>query len=446
MFVLISTLYTVIEGVEALVDTTIDLSLVTVPILAISLVYVVLSIFILVLYLVSYDRTERYHLQVKSKYSASIRSPFIREELCSIIIPARNEQDTIKRTVQRCLQQTYRNIEVIVICHNCTDRTFEEAKIEDERVKVFDVKTNETGKGIALNFGVKYASGNYLLVLDGDGMLSRDFIENAMPLFGEGFAAVQGRYVPSNRNYNLITRMLSLEGDLWSTPFMTIRTSLGKKVGLGGTGYIIRKDILTKVGMFANHLVDDYELTYRLLRNKYRIAFAPLSICYDEKPATVELMIRQRARWFKGFTSLIRHRIAEPRDIIGNLYWVNPIAILSGTLILFIAGFAGLHNLLVGYYPYDFSYLPIDLWFLLYGSMILLQSLVLVKQYGRAGLKYSLLLPIFIAFSNYWLSAAAKSFFVKSWASTKTVHGFISEADMAQLEADEIKQKMRSNS
>ena len=65
---------------------------------------------------------------------------------------------------------------------------------------------------------------------------------------------------------------------------MTTRSLLGKKCPLGGTGYIVKKDILQKVGLFSNHLVDDFELTFRLLRSNCKIAFAPLCIDYDEKP------------------------------------------------------------------------------------------------------------------------------------------------------------------
>lgn len=87
-------------------------------------------------------------------------------------------------------------------------------------MRVFDFKTKQAGKDIALNFGVEKSKGEYILILDADGILSVDFIEKALPLL-KNYAAVQGRYVPSNRNYSLIYRLLSLEGDLWSTPFMT---------------------------------------------------------------------------------------------------------------------------------------------------------------------------------------------------------------------------------
>ena len=73
-------------------------------------------------------------------------------ELCSIIIPARNEESVIKRTVLDCLKQTYQKIEVIVICHNCSDRTYEEAKVNDPRVKVFDLSDKGGGQGNRIEF------------------------------------------------------------------------------------------------------------------------------------------------------------------------------------------------------------------------------------------------------------------------------------------------------
>ena len=39
----------------------------------------------------------------------------------------------------------------------------------------------------------------------------------------------------------LITKLFSIEGDLWSTPYMTARSFLDKRCPLGGTGYIVKK-------------------------------------------------------------------------------------------------------------------------------------------------------------------------------------------------------------
>ena len=424
VLVLTASIYPRIYGIEILVDTELDLTYFTLPILGFNLIYVFMLILIFGVYLGAYGKVTKSQLKMKERASERFRNQM---ELCSIVIPARNEEAVIKRTVLECLKQTYQKIEVIVVCHNCSDRTYEQAKVNDPRVKAFDLQTKEAGKGIALNFGVENSSGNYIMVLDCDGLLNRDFLEKALPRFDDNYCAVQGRYSPSNRSFNFVTRMLALEGDLWSTPFMTIRTSIGRRCPLGGTGYIVRKDILAKVGMFANHLVDDYELTSRLLKKGYKIAFAPLSINYDEKPPTLDFMLRQRARWAKGFINLLGTRIGDRSDIIGHIFWLNPVAAVTGFVMLMIPAVAAIHYLVFDYYPYTYSYLPLSIWFMLTGLLFILQATVLVKEYGWRGFGYAAQIPLFLPFSLYWFVSFFRAFTIKSWASTKTTHGFMKE-------------------
>jgi cellulose synthase/poly-beta-1,6-N-acetylglucosamine synthase-like glycosyltransferase len=461
--VTISTIiYFVVSGTAPLIDRSIDLYYITLPILVLALIYVSVSICIFGIYLVGYKKVKnkqliaiqqrntnkKYQYEISTKktllyeYRDAIASlngngrtqslahnmgmkEEVEEDLCSIIIAARNEDSVIGRTVNGCLEQTYKNIEVIVVCHNCTDRTFQEAQVNDPRVHAFDFRTKAAGKGIALNFGVENAKGKYLLVLDADGLLSRDFIEKAIPVFDYGYVAVQGRYIPSNRDYSFITKLLSIEGDLWSTPYSTTRALLDQRCGLGGTGYIIRKDVLMEVGGFANHLVDDYELTCRILKKKYRIGFAPLCINYDEKPPNLEIMLRQRARWAKGFLDLLKHKVIEATDILGFLLWIGPIAGFCGFIILTIAGFAAIYNLIFEYYPYYYASIHVDVWIALTATLYSVQALSLIRQYGRRGFKYAAYVPIYNVFSLYSFITLIKAFTVKSWASTKTTHGFL---------------------
>jgi cellulose synthase/poly-beta-1,6-N-acetylglucosamine synthase-like glycosyltransferase len=435
--VLVSTILSKVTGEQGLVDFSVDLSIATVPLLAIIIAYTMVTTFIFVAYLCVIRKAKRYQKKMYSSHTL-LQMPEQRKflnmvstqydstkALCTIIIPSHNEESVIRRTVTDCFKQTYKNIEVIVVCHNCSDRTFEEANIGDSRVRVFDYKTKESGKGIALNYGVEKSRGKYLLILDGDGLLSSDFIELALPMFKDNYAAVQGKYSPSNRNYNMLTRLLSVEGDLWSTPFMTVRGILEKRCPLGGTGYILRKDALIDVGMFDNHLVDDYELTFRLLRKKYKIAFAPLCIDYDEKPPALDIMLRQRSRWAKGFLSLLTTRIPESTDIIGHVSWLWPIAAIAGLIMLLIPAYAQIHYMLFEFYPYTYSYLSLNIWIVLTVLTYSLQAAVLVSEHGTKGLKYVLYLPLYNIFSQYCFVTYIKAFFIKSWASTKTQHGFI---------------------
>lgn len=441
--VLLSTVISRVNGFYGLVDYSVDLSFLTTPLLGIVLIYTVVTMFIFVAYLLTIKKAKKYQ---RSKYeslstlperSKDLTSLFnqngMNNRICSIIIPSRNEETVIRRTVTECLKQTYPYIEIIVVCHNCSDRTFEEAQVSDPRVRVFDLKTKEVGKGIALNYGVEQSKGKYLLILDGDGTLSSNFIELALPMITGNCAAVQGRYMPSNRNYNLLTRLLSIEGDLWSTPFMTVRSVMDKRCPLGGTGYIVRKDALKAVGLFENHLVDDFELTFRLLRNKYRIAFAPLCIDYDEKPPALDIMFRQRSRWAKGFMSLLKSRITEKTDILGYFSWLWPVASLASLVMLLIPAYSVIHYLLYEYYPFTYSYLSLNLWIILNVIMYGLQGAVLIKEHGIHAAKYIPYLFLYNAFSQYAFIAYVKGFFIKSWANTKTQHGFLQKLEKSLI-------------
>jgi cellulose synthase/poly-beta-1,6-N-acetylglucosamine synthase-like glycosyltransferase len=346
--------------------------------------------------------------------------------LVTIAIAARNEESVIRKTVLNCLQQTYKNFEVIVVCHNCSDRTYHEAQVNDNRVKVLDFRTVESGKGIALNHALEYANGEYITVLDADGRLSEGFIENILPLFDEGCAAVQGKILASNPRYNIITNLLSLEGDLFSIPYMIVKNFLDKRVPLGGTGFIIRKDLLIKEGKFSNGLIDDFELSFKLFRKKHRTAFAPLSAVYDEKPPEFGILFRQRARWVRGHINLVNQRIPEYTDIFGIIYWLNPISMICSLSLIGITSYPIIHYSFFGQYPYTFAYLPIKIWIATAVMVFSFQVYILFITYhgtgelGRNIRNAALLIP----FSNYWYVCLVKAFFVKSWASTKTKHGY----------------------
>jgi biofilm PGA synthesis N-glycosyltransferase PgaC len=345
--------------------------------------------------------------------------------LVSIVIPARNEESVIHRTIRGCLSQSYDNIEVLVVCHNCGDDTFHQAQaIQDKRVRTFDLKTPEAGKGIALNYAVEHARGEYLLIVDSDGILSHDFIDLALPLFGSGYGAIQGKIVASNRNYSLVSRLLALETDLYSVPFMAVRHFLDKRTPLGGTGLLIRKDILHAIGGFHNELIDDFELSFRLFRHKYRIAFAPLSVVYDEKPPAVNLMITQRSRWVKGHIDLLKEKIPETHDIIGNIYWLQPIFMMANFLLIGLISYSVIHYILWGFHPFTFSFLPIHIWLAMILTSYLLQMISLIKDHGSRALREAGYVALLVPFSNYWYATLIRAFFVKSWANTKTNHGY----------------------
>ena len=115
--------YYFITGQELLVDYEVNIYFITLPALIIVLLYTFLAILITSIHVLKYEKIKKWQ---NDNY---LQSDKLKQgnKLCSIIIAARNEDSVIRKTVTACLKQTHKNIEVIVICHNCNDRTVEEA-------------------------------------------------------------------------------------------------------------------------------------------------------------------------------------------------------------------------------------------------------------------------------------------------------------------------------
>jgi cellulose synthase/poly-beta-1,6-N-acetylglucosamine synthase-like glycosyltransferase len=244
-------------------------------------------------------------------------------------------------------------------------------------------------------------------------------------LSDESLAAVQGRVFPLNRGYNFLTKLMAMEDDLWQEPIMTTRSVLGERCPLLGTGFIVRKKVLIEEGMFSNSLVDDHVLTCKLLRRKYRIIYLPLCRAYAEEPASLQVMLRQRARWGRGFINCLHHKMADSSDIVGNLLWFMPLGTFANSIMFIIVVYATIFNLIFEYLPYSFAYLPLQLWFIVAGIMMCLYVSVLLKVHGvKEGIRRAMYLVPFIAFSQYGMVICYKALFVRTWGTTKTIHGF----------------------
>lgn len=88
--------------------------------------------------------------------------------LVSVVIPAHNREDTIKRAVDSVLKQTYSNIEVIVVDDASTDNTVEIINgYHDSRVRLICQKVCG-GANKARNIGIKNSRGGYIAFQDSD--------------------------------------------------------------------------------------------------------------------------------------------------------------------------------------------------------------------------------------------------------------------------------------
>jgi glycosyltransferase involved in cell wall biosynthesis len=95
----------------------------------------------------------------------------------SIIIPSYNREHFIIRSINSVLNQSYQNIEVILIDDGSTDNTKNEiSQIKDKRFRYIKLRKNK-GANVARNIGIKKAIGKYIAFQDSDDFFHSDKLE-----------------------------------------------------------------------------------------------------------------------------------------------------------------------------------------------------------------------------------------------------------------------------
>ncbi|MCB1097947.1 MAG: glycosyltransferase family 2 protein [Verrucomicrobiae bacterium] len=96
--------------------------------------------------------------------------------LVSILIPSYNAERWIEEAIASALQQTWENCEIVVVDDGSTDRTLEIAeRFQSPKVKIH--QQDNQGASSARNLAFELSSGDYVMWLDADDMMSSDKIE-----------------------------------------------------------------------------------------------------------------------------------------------------------------------------------------------------------------------------------------------------------------------------
>ena len=103
--------------------------------------------------------------------------------LVSVILPTFNSKRFLSRSILSILNQTYRNIELIIVDDCSTDQSLKlikEFAVKDKRIKYFRTQKNSGSASVPKNLGISKANGKYLAFLDADYYWMLDKLEYQM--------------------------------------------------------------------------------------------------------------------------------------------------------------------------------------------------------------------------------------------------------------------------
>lgn len=186
--------------------------------------------------------------------------------LVSVIIPTKNSARTLAKCLESIKNQSYKNIELIVVDNNSTDNTKEIAKQFTDKVFNFGPE-----RSAQRNYGTKQAKGKYLLIHDSDIYFNIDSVKECVELSEKENCEA------------IILPEKSIGIGFWA------RVKAYERSFYVGNDYMeaarfFKKDIYEKLGGYDENLYagEDWDLTIRIRKVGYKIFRTKLFLEHDE--------------------------------------------------------------------------------------------------------------------------------------------------------------------
>lgn len=205
-----------------------------------------------------------------------------KQPLVSICIPAYNAAHFIYDCINSLINQSYQNLEIIIVNDGSNDDTLSILKsFTDHRITII----NQSNKGhcAAANTAFKASKGLYIKFFDADDILSDSFIENqVLRLNGRSDTVASSSW---GRFYNDDINTFSLNTESIWKDMMPLEWLIGS---LNGSSmmqcglWLIPRQILEKSGLWNEKLtlIDDFEFFIRVLLESKEVLFAENAILY----------------------------------------------------------------------------------------------------------------------------------------------------------------------
>ena len=191
--------------------------------------------------------------------------------LVSVIIPTYNKALYLKEAIESVLNQTYKNLELLVIDDGSTDNTAEIIKLFNDNRLIYFYQNNK-GPAAARNVGIENSKGEFIAFLDSDDLWLEEKLEkqikflkenNEVGMLGTGFYKI-------DENKNIIgKKQFPADND-------RLKKILIKFNPFAQSSVILRKEVIQKVGKYDESFLEseDYDFWLRIARY-YKIANLP---------------------------------------------------------------------------------------------------------------------------------------------------------------------------
>lgn len=184
----------------------------------------------------------------------------------SVVIPTLNEELYLPKVLGDLEAQTSKDFEVIVVDGNSTDNTRTIAQAFSKKMPLTFLTCTKRNVSCQRNMGAEMAKGKYLVFLDADNRIPKDFIVALkQPCLTKGYPLIIPTILPEDTSQKTKV-LISLVNTL-----VKLSQTYGRPLS-GGGNFIIKKDLFEKLGGFQEDLFmsEDHDLVRRAWQKGYK--------------------------------------------------------------------------------------------------------------------------------------------------------------------------------
>lgn len=203
----------------------------------------------------------------------------MKKELISIIVPIYNVEKYLENCINSIINQTYKNIEILLIDDGSTDsssKICDELSKEDSRIRVFHKKNG--GLSSARNYGLDRMKGEYVTFVDSDDTIEKDYIEYMYNLIQKYNVSLS--IIPYNVVVNELKKYSigsNYKEEKLTTEECLKRMLLEQGFTITACAKLYKKELFNKVRFPLNKLCEDNGTTYKTILLCDNIAYGNIS-------------------------------------------------------------------------------------------------------------------------------------------------------------------------
>ena len=196
-------------------------------------------------------------------------------ELITIIINVYNREKYIKKCIDSVINQTYKNLEILIINDGSTDNTLKICKsYKDKRIKI--ITTKNQGLSFSRNVGIDNAQGEYLYFVDSDDFIELDTIEylyNLCKKYNLSFSTCEPLTI---YDYNFTNKQPKEKIKILDKYEMLKKVLLAENSAGTSWNKLIKKKLYNNI-RFEDRIINDVVVTYKLVLKSEKI------VCSNQK-------------------------------------------------------------------------------------------------------------------------------------------------------------------